>query len=49
MDVFLIKDGKVENVVVVESMDKALAMYPGYTVVERTPANESTNIGDPAP
>ena len=49
MDVFLIKDGIVENVASYESMEQASKLAPDYTLVERTPENEHINIGEPAP
>lgn len=49
MDVFLIRDGVVINIVVVESVQQGEALYAGCTVVERTPDNEHINIGEAAP
>lgn len=55
MDVFLIRDGVVENVASFDSIESARLLHPEYTCVERTPENaykadgEPVNIGDPAP
>lgn len=46
MDVFLIRDGVVENVVVVPSIEAAATMYPGLTIIERTAENAHLQIGD---
>lgn len=46
MDVFLIRNGVVENVIVVPSLNWAQAAYPGYTIVERSEENKHLNIGD---
>ena len=54
MDVFLIKDGVVVNIASVSSMEAALALFPEFTVIEKTPQNaylgdSPINPGDPAP
>ena len=49
MDAFLIRDGVVINIVVVESVEQAQVLYAGFTAVERTPINEHINIGEAAP
>jgi hypothetical protein len=46
MDVFLIKDGKVENIVVVASMEDAKRYFPDYFIVERDDSNKHVNPGD---
>jgi hypothetical protein len=46
MDVFLIKDGKVENIVVVASMEDAKLYFPEYISVERDDSNKHVNPGD---
>ena len=46
MDVLLITNGVVENIAVFETLDQAQQLYPGYTVVERCPANAHLNPGD---
>lgn len=43
MDVFLVKDGVVENIVVVESMESAVSLFPDYIVVDAT--NGEASIG----
>ena len=48
MDVFLIHNGVIANVVVVESVAQAETLY-NCEVVQRTPENQHLNIGDPAP
>lgn len=48
MDFFLIKDGTVQNIVVVESLEKAQVLFPDMTIIERTEANATTQIGDAA-
>jgi len=46
MDVFLIKDGKIENIVVVASMEDAKRYFPDYVIVERNENNHRVNPGD---
>jgi len=46
MDVFLIKDGKVENIVVVNSMEDAKRYFPDYFIVERNENNHRVNPSD---
>jgi hypothetical protein len=48
MDVFLIKDGVIFNIVVVESVAQAEALY-NMQAVQRTPENQHLQVGDPAP
>ncbi len=48
MDVFLIKDGVIVNVVVVESVQQAQTLY-GMQAIERTPENQHLQSGDPTP
>ena len=48
MDVFLIKDGKIINVVVVESVEQAQTLYGGQAI-QRTADNQHLQIGDEAP
>lgn len=54
MDVFLIKDCIVQNIASVPSLEMAVALYPDFTVIEKTPENAylgdtPINPGDPAP
>lgn len=49
VDVFLIKDGLIENVIVIESVEYALSLLPDYTILERVDSNRHLNPGDPAP
>ena len=37
MDVFLIKDGVIENCICADSVARALMFYPDHTCIERTP------------
>jgi hypothetical protein len=46
MDVFLIAGGLVQNIIRVESVAKAQALFPGFMVVERTEHNQHLQIGD---
>jgi hypothetical protein len=46
MDVFLIKDGKVENIVVVNSMEDAKRYFPEFTSAERDDSNKHVNPSD---
>jgi hypothetical protein len=46
MDVFLIKGGVIENIVVVENLAQAEMLFPGYTIIERTDENKHLNSGD---
>lgn len=48
MDVFLIKDGVIVNVVLVDSVEQARELY-ACEAVQRTPENQHLNIGDAAP
>ena len=48
MDVFLIKDGVIANVVVVESVEQAQELY-GLQAVQRTPDNQHLQVGDETP
>lgn len=45
MDVFLIKDGVVDNCISADSEERALMFYPGHTCMERTVALEWVHIG----
>lgn len=47
MDIFLIRDGVVQNVASVETMEQAQAMYPDLTIVGRTEANAYNAEGNP--
>ena len=47
MDFFLIKDGVVQNIVAVDSLGGAQALYPDLQVVERTSANAYHEDGSP--
>jgi hypothetical protein len=47
IDVFLIKDGIVANIVVIENLALAQQLFPDLTVVERTEDNKHINPGDP--
>lgn len=49
IDVFLIKDGIVANIVVIENLALAQELFPDLTVVERTEDNKHINPGDPMP
>jgi len=49
INVYLIKDGLIENVIVIASVEYALELFPDYTVLEQTEANRHLNPGDPAP
>ncbi len=46
MDVFLIKDGKVENIILIESIELAERLFPDYTLVVRDDTNKHINPGD---
>ena len=46
MDVFLIKDGVVENCICADSVARALLFYPDYTCIERTPELSQFGITD---
>lgn len=46
MDVFLIRDGVIENVAVFDSLEHAQQLCPEHTVVERVEENRHLNIGD---
>ena len=46
MDVFLIKDNKVENIIVVNSIEDAVKYFPDYVIVERDEDNRHVNSGD---
>lgn len=52
MDVFLIREGIIENIIVVPSLEWANTAYPGYIIVQRTSDNSyhadetPKNIGD---
>ena len=46
MDVFLVKDGKVENIIVVNSMEDANQYFPDYIIIERDDSNRHLNPGD---
>tara|TARA_R110002126_G_scaffold10363_2_gene47168 strand:+ start:6323 stop:6475 length:153 start_codon:yes stop_codon:yes gene_type:complete len=46
IDVFLIKDGIVANIIVIESLDLAQQLFPDLTAVERTDDNKHINPGD---
>ena len=49
IDVFLIKDGVVANIIVIEDLTLAQELFPDLTVVERTEDNKHINPGDPMP
>jgi hypothetical protein len=49
IDVFLIKDGIVANIVVIENLALAQQLFPDLTVVERTEDNKHINPGDSMP
>ena len=46
IDVFLVKDGVIENVAIYATLSDAQAYNQGYVVVERTEQNEQLQIGD---
>lgn len=46
MDIFLVLNGIVQNIVVVDSMDSARVLFPGAQIYERTEQNQHLNIGD---
>lgn len=46
MDAFMIKDGKVENIIVVETIALAEQLFPDHTFVERDDTNKHINPGD---
>lgn len=46
MDVFLIQGGVVQNIVSVESIEKAQPLYPEYVLVERVEENMHVQIGE---
>ena len=48
MDVFLLRNGVIENIVSVPSLEWAVSAYSEYQVVERTETNAHLNIGDAA-
>lgn len=49
MDVFLIRNGVIENIASVDSMEQAVTFWPDYTLIERTEELAHLNPGDPAP
>ena len=46
MDVFLIKDGVIENCISADSTERAQQFYPDYTCIERTEELNQFGIGD---
>lgn len=46
MDVFLIKDGVIENCICADSVERALMFYPEHTCIERTPELSQFGPGD---
>jgi len=46
MDVFLIKDGKVENCICADSVERAQRFYPDHICIERTDALRGYGPGD---
>lgn len=46
MDVFLIKDGVVENCICADSVARAQQFYPEYVCIERTPELSQFGPGD---
>ncbi len=46
MDVFLIKDGVVENCICADSTERAQQFYPAYICIERTPELSQYGPGD---
>jgi hypothetical protein len=46
IDVFLVKDGTVANIALVESLEQARALFPDLKVVERTDDNKHINVGE---
>lgn len=46
MDIYLIKDGVVENIAVFESVAQAQQFYPEHTCIERTETNAHINPGE---
>lgn len=46
MDVFLILDAVVVNIIRIDSLEAAKALFPNYLAVERTEANQQIQIGD---
>jgi len=46
MDVFLIKDGKVENCICADSVARALQFFPDYICIERTEEYRGFGPGD---
>ena len=49
MDILLIRNGLVENIASADSMEQAAALWPDYTLIERTEELAHLNPGDPAP
>jgi hypothetical protein len=48
-DVFLVRDGIVANIIVIEDLALAQQLFPDLTLVERTEDNKHINPGDPMP
>jgi hypothetical protein len=48
-DFFLIKNGVIVNIALIESFELAVELFPDLTIVERTEDNKHLNTGDLAP
>jgi hypothetical protein len=49
VNVFLVKDGIVANIILIEDVAFAQKLFPDFTVVERTEDNAHINPGDLMP